>query len=68
MNLHETALTLLTPSRSYQFYYKSSLIWNKIYKKALATKIFHFKSEIRKIIFSNQNEGDQTEWQKSNLE
>ena len=71
----ETSLTLLTPNRSQQFFYKSSVAWNSIYKKALSkphsdmtTKISHFKMELKKILLSHQNEGDKNEWQKSNFE
>ena len=70
----ESSLTLITPERSSQFFYRSAIAWNSVYKKALAkphsdltTTISHFKSEIKKMLISKQKEGDLIEWQKSNF-
>ena len=70
----ETSLALLIPERSGQFFYKSALAWNSVYRSVLekpnsdlTTKISHFKHEIKKFLISKQNEGDKIEWQKSNF-
>ena len=71
----EESLALITPQRSHQFFYKSSVAWNSVYKKVLekphsdlTTKISHYKSEIKKLLLSKQNEGDKFDWQKSNFQ
>ena len=70
----ESFMTILTQKRSIQFFYKSAVAWNSIYKKVLArpymdltTKISHFKVELKKLLLLNQNDGDEIEWQKSNF-
>ena len=69
------SLTLLTPNRSKQFFYKSSVVWNQIHKKVLAkphfdltTKISYFKTELRKKLLLKQKEGDKNMWHKSNFD
>ena len=71
----ESSLALITPKRSNQFFYKSSVAWNSIYKKCLAkpdsdftTKISYFKDELRKLLLLKQSEGKEVEWQKSNFQ
>ena len=70
----ESSFAILTPRRSIQFFYRSAVTWNSIYKKVLAkphmdltTKISHFKIELKKLLFHNQSDGDKIEWQKSNF-
>ena len=70
----ETSLALITPKRSNQFFYKSSVAWNSVYKKCLenphcdlTTKISYFKDAMKKLLLSKQNEGEKIEWQKSNF-
>ena len=70
----DSSMTILTPKQSIQFFYKSAVAWNRIYKRILArphmdltTKISHFKTELKKLLLLNQNDGDEIEWQKSNF-
>ena len=70
----ETSLALILPERSGQFFYKSALAWNSVYRSVLerpnsdlTTKISHFKDEIKKLLSSKQNEGENIDWQKSNF-
>ena len=74
LSSRDASLALITPERSVQFFYKSSMAWNSVYKKVLAkphsdltTKISYFKNEVKKLLISMQNEGDQIEWQNSNF-
>ena len=53
----ETSLALILPERSGQFFYKSALAWNSVYRSVLkrpnsdlTTKISHFKDEIKKAL------------------
>ena len=50
----ETSLALILPERCGQFFYKSALAWNSVYRSVLerpnsdlTTKISHFKDEIK---------------------
>ena len=70
----ETSLALILPEHSGQFFYKSALAWNSVYRSVLkrpnsdlTTKISHFKDEIKKLLSSKQNEGENINWQKSNF-
>ena len=70
----ESSLTLITPERSSQFLYRSTIAWNSVFKKALlkphsdlTTTISHFKNEIKKILILKQKYGEQNEWQKTNF-
>ena len=70
----ETSLALILPERSGQFFYKSALAWNSVYRSVLerpnsdlTTEISHFKDEIKKLLSSKQNEGENIDWQKSNF-
>ena len=70
----ETSLALILPERSGQFFYKSALAWNSVYRSVLerpnsdlTTKIPHFKDEFKKLLSSKQNEGENIDWQKSNF-
>ena len=51
----ETSLALILPERSGQFFYKSALAWNNVYRSVLGrpnsdltTKVSHFKDKILK--------------------
>ena len=57
----DTSLSLRTPLRSAQFFYKSSVAWNSVNKKVLekphcdlTTKISHFKKEMKKFVSQNK--------------
>ena len=70
----ETSLALILPERSGQFFYKSALAWNNVYRSVLerpnsdlTTKISHFKDKIKKLLSSKQNEGENMDWQKLNF-
>ena len=70
----ETSLALILPERSRQFFYKSALAWNSVYRSVLerhnsdlTTKISHIKDEIKKLLRSKQNEGENIDCQKSNF-
>ena len=70
----ETSLALILSERSGQFFYKSALAWNSVYRSVLerpnsdlTTKISHFKDEIKQLLSSKQNEGENIDWQKSNF-
>ena len=50
----ETSLALILPKRYKQFFYKSALAWNSVYRSVLenpipiiTTKMSHFKHEIK---------------------
>ena len=57
----ETSLALKLPERSGQFFYKSALAWNSVYRSVLerpnsdlTTKISHFKDEIKNFYALNK--------------
>ena len=64
-------MKMLTPKQTIQFFYKSAVAWNGIYKKLrhmnLTSKISHFKLELKKLLFINQNDGEEIVWQKANF-
>ena len=63
----------MTPKQTIQFFYKSAVAWNGIYKKLLTrhmnltSKISYFKLELKKLLFINQNDGEEIVWQKANF-
>ena len=70
----ETSLALILLERSRQFFYKSALAWNSVYRSVLerhnsdlTTKMSHIKDEIKKLLRSKQNEGENIDCQKSNF-
>ena len=70
----EQSLVIPTRHPTIQFKYKSSKLWNCVYKKVLSkphldltTKISNFKKEIKALLFITQKIGNEIEWQPSNF-
>ena len=70
----EESLLIRTPRPTIQFKYKSSKLWNMIYKTVLAepdqdltTKISHFKKEVKALLFHRQKIGFEIDWNPSNF-